>query len=80
MAFQWAGIMRKTVHIKLQYYCRLDTTVGCFVAVDYYVVEQLRNAASCSVGSKFFRVNDRVTPEEADQLCDIQHYEVTINK
>lgn len=72
--------MRKTVHIKLQYYCRLDTTKYPTVAVDYYVVEQLRNAAYISAGSKSFRVTDRVTPEEADKLCEIQHYEVTINR
>lgn len=68
------------VFIKLKHAWRLDTRHTPTTRVDYYIIEQLRNAASIEVGPRLFRVNDEVTPEEADLLCETRNYEVTINR
>lgn len=69
----------RMIFIRLKYGSRIDTTKYPSVMVEYYFIEQLRNAASIEVGPKLFRVNDRITPEEADKLCEIRNYDVTIN-
>lgn len=65
--------MKKTVYIQLKHYRRM-----VHPANDLYAIEGLRNAAHVSIGEKFFRVTDSLTPEEADTLCEIKHYDVTI--
>lgn len=69
----------RTIFIQLKHAWRLDTRNTPTTRVDYYIIEQLRNAASIEVGPRLFRVNDEITPEEADQLCETRNYEVTIN-
>lgn len=69
----------RTIFIRLKYASRIDTTKYPSFMVEYYLIEQLRNAASVEVDSKLFRINDRVTPEEADKLCAVKYYDVTIN-
>lgn len=63
----------KIVHIKLKRAClgtRRETL---------YTVEQLKNAASVNVGARMFRVGDDMTAQDADKLCEVKNYEVTIN-
>lgn len=43
-----------------------------------YVIEQLSNTAQVYLGTKFFRVGDFVTFDEADQLCHLNDLDVTI--
>lgn len=73
--------MRKTVHIKLKHYQRVDPTGASYPShqIECYAIEGLRNAAQVSVGAKSFRVKDYLTPEEADRLCEVKHYDVTIS-
>lgn len=74
--------MKKTVYIRLKHVKRLNTNPANNPAtfVENYVIEQLRNAAAVAVGVKYFRMDDVLTQPEADALCDVPHYEVTINK
>lgn len=66
--------MKKTVFVRLK---RIR-------GGDAYRIEQLRNSAQVSLSppgkpTRFFRVGDEVTPEQADALCMLLHYDVTVN-
>lgn len=65
--------MKKTIYVRL----KRHKIRG--VNNEVYIIEQLKNAASVSLDSTLFRVGDELNPQQADRLCEIPSYEVTIN-
>lgn len=74
--------MKKTIIIRMKRGQRINQNPAANPAtfLEFYTIESMRHAAHITLNSKMFRVGDEVTPVEADALCDIIRYDITITQ